>query len=53
MLWTYLWFAQFMLYWYANVPEEVNYFYGRFEYYRWTFHTKKLAPITKIRVLAI
>ena len=37
MLWTYLWFAQFMLYWYANVPEEVNYFYGRFEYYRWTF----------------
>ena len=37
MLWTYLWFAQFMLYWYANVPEEVNYFLGRFTYYRWTF----------------
>ncbi|NAW51657.1 quinol:cytochrome C oxidoreductase [Elizabethkingia argentiflava] len=37
MLWTYLWFCQFMLYWYANVPEEVNYFFGRFEYYRWTF----------------
>ncbi len=33
MLWTYTWFAQFMLYWYANVPEEVNYFFGRFEYY--------------------
>ena len=37
MLWTYTWFAQFMLYWYANIPEEVNYFFGRFEYYSWTF----------------
>ncbi|MGA9213308.1 quinol:cytochrome C oxidoreductase [Kaistella sp.] len=37
MLWTYTWFAQFMLYWYANIPEEVNYFYGRFEYYSWAF----------------
>lgn len=37
MLWTYTWFAQFMLYWYANVPEEVNYFFGRFEYYFWVF----------------
>jgi hypothetical protein len=33
MLWTYTWFCQFMLYWYADVPEEVNYFLGRFEYY--------------------
>jgi hypothetical protein len=37
MLWTYTWFAQFMLYWYANVPEEVNYFFGRFEHYRELF----------------
>ncbi|MGC4128249.1 MAG: quinol:cytochrome C oxidoreductase [Bergeyella sp.] len=37
MLWTYTWFAQFMLYWYANIPEEVNYFFGRFEYYAPTF----------------
>jgi len=37
MLWTYTWFCQFMLYWYANVPEEVNYFFGRFEYYAPTF----------------
>ncbi|KIA90011.1 quinol:cytochrome C oxidoreductase [Kaistella jeonii] len=37
MLWTYTWFAQFMLYWYANVPEEVNYFFGRFEYYKSVF----------------
>ncbi|WP_209389591.1 MULTISPECIES: quinol:cytochrome C oxidoreductase [unclassified Chryseobacterium] len=37
MLWTYTWFAQFMLYWYANVPEEVNYFFGRFEHYSSTF----------------
>ncbi len=37
MLWTYTWFAQFMLYWYANVPEEVNYFFGRFQHYGSTF----------------
>ncbi|KQR95345.1 quinol:cytochrome C oxidoreductase [Chryseobacterium sp. Leaf180] len=37
MLWTYTWFAQFMLYWYANVPEEVNYFFGRFQHYGVTF----------------
>lgn len=37
MLWTYTWFAQFMLYWYANIPEEVNYFFGRFEHYSPTF----------------
>ena len=37
MLWTYTWFAQFMLYWYANIPEEVNYFFGRFQYYSFFF----------------
>lgn len=37
MLYTYTWFAQFMLYWYANIAEEVNYFFGRFEYYKPTF----------------
>lgn len=29
VLWTYLWFSQFMLYWYADIPEEVSYFYMR------------------------
>lgn len=37
MLWTYMWFSQFMLYWYANIPEEVNYFFARFQHYRTTF----------------
>jgi hypothetical protein len=26
IFWTYLWFSQFMLIWYANIPEEVIYF---------------------------
>src|SRR5690606_19283061 len=26
ILWTYLWFCQFMLQWYADIPEEVQYF---------------------------
>ena len=26
VFWTYLWFSQFMLIWYANIPEEVTYF---------------------------
>jgi len=32
-LWTYLWFSQFMLIWYSNIPEEVTYFVTRFENY--------------------
>ncbi|HZZ74715.1 MAG TPA: quinol:cytochrome C oxidoreductase, partial [Puia sp.] len=31
IFWTYLWFAQFMLIWYANIPEETVYFRSRFE----------------------
>jgi hypothetical protein len=34
MLWSYLWFAQFMLIWYANVPEETAYYMVRFEDYK-------------------
>ncbi len=29
IFWTYLFFAQFMLQWYANIPEETAYFYPR------------------------
>ena len=29
IFWTYVWFAQFMLIWYANLPEETVYFYKR------------------------
>lgn len=28
-LWTYLYFSQFMLIWYSNIPEEVTYFQAR------------------------
>lgn len=34
MLWSYLWFSQFMLIWYANVPEETIYYMTRFENYK-------------------
>lgn len=30
IFWTYLWFSQFMLIWYANIPEETVYFQIRF-----------------------
>ncbi len=33
VFWTYLWFAQFMLIWYANMPEETTYFALRFKEY--------------------
>ena len=29
IFWTYLWFAQYMLIWYANIPEETSYFIPR------------------------
>jgi hypothetical protein len=37
IFWTYLWFAQFMLIWYANLPEEVTYFMIRFDHYKGLF----------------
>lgn len=38
-LWTYLYFSQFMLIWYSDIPEEVIYFQQRWENYKglmWT-----------------
>ncbi|NER12680.1 quinol:cytochrome C oxidoreductase [Leptobacterium flavescens] len=37
IFWTYLWFSQFMLIWYADIPEEVTYFVTRFEDYKLPF----------------
>ena len=34
IFWTYLWFSQFMLIWYANLPEEVVYYQLRWEQFR-------------------
>lgn len=36
-LWSYLWFSQFMLIWYSNIPEEIIYFRDRIEHYPWLF----------------
>ena len=37
IFWTYLWFSQFMLIWYSNIPEEVTYFITRMEDYSLPF----------------
>ena len=37
IFWTYLWFGQFMLIWYANMPEEVTYFIIRIQEYNLLF----------------
>ena len=34
IFWTYLWFSQFMLIWYANLPEEVVYFQTRWRLFK-------------------
>jgi len=31
IFWTYLWFDQFMLQWYANIPEDTNFWVKRFD----------------------
>ena len=39
ILWSYLFFSQFMLIWYADIPEEVTYYIARFTDYKgilWT-----------------
>ncbi|MFS4466915.1 quinol:cytochrome C oxidoreductase [Maribacter sp. 2210JD10-5] len=37
IFWTYLWFSQFMLIWYSNIPEEVTYYVTRIQDYRLPF----------------
>lgn len=37
IFWMYLWFSQFMLIWYANIPEETFYFIKRVENYKMLF----------------
>ncbi|NDK54579.1 quinol:cytochrome C oxidoreductase [Pontibacter fetidus] len=38
IFWTYIWFSQFMLIWYANIPEESIYFLDRLDpHYKWIF----------------
>jgi hypothetical protein len=48
IFWTYLWFSQFMLIWYANLPEEVVYYQVRWENFKilWisNFFINFLAP---------
>jgi len=38
IFWTYLWFDQFMLIWYANIPEETTYFFTRLHHYTVLFY---------------
>ncbi|MCC9138295.1 quinol:cytochrome C oxidoreductase [Pontibacter silvestris] len=46
IFWTYIWFSQFLLYWYANMPEEVIYFLERLGgnegHYKWIFFVNLL-----------
>ena len=37
IFWTYLWFSQYMLIWYANIPEETYYFNYRLDNYKGMF----------------
>ncbi|WP_086477037.1 MULTISPECIES: quinol:cytochrome C oxidoreductase [Arenibacter] len=37
IFWAYLWFSQFLLIWYANIPEEVTYFVTRIADYKVPF----------------
>lgn len=36
-LWSYLWFSQFMLIWYANIPEETPYHIMRIEHFKFLY----------------
>ncbi|MEY3085322.1 MAG: hypothetical protein RL037_1502, partial [Bacteroidota bacterium] len=40
-LWSYMWFSQFMLIWYANIPEETTYYLTRIEHYQGLYFGKQ------------
>ncbi|MBG0781759.1 MAG: quinol:cytochrome C oxidoreductase [Bacteroidales bacterium] len=37
IFWAYLWFSQYLLIWYANIPEETIYFYERLNHFDTVF----------------
>lgn len=37
VFWMYLWYSQFMLIWYGNLPEETIYYFNRIQQYEWLF----------------
>jgi hypothetical protein len=39
VFWTYLWFSQYMLIWYSDIPEETPYYLARFGEYKTLFIT--------------
>jgi hypothetical protein len=49
IFWSYLWFCQFMLIWYSNIPEEVTYYTMRFDHFSglflFTFLINFLVPL--------
>lgn len=48
VFWAYVSFSQFMLYWYANIPEEVEFFYHRLDHgWEWVSYA---IPITNFFV---
>lgn len=42
VFWTYLWFSQYMLIWYGNIPEETIYFHTRLHEYPVLFYANIL-----------
>ncbi len=37
VFWAYIWVSQYLLIWYANIPEETIYYYNRFQDYKFLF----------------
>ncbi|MFM2376760.1 MAG: hypothetical protein RLZZ165_1857 [Bacteroidota bacterium] len=37
IFWAYIWLSQYLLIWYANIPEETIYYYNRFQDYKLLF----------------
>jgi hypothetical protein len=37
IFWTYIWLSQYLLIWYAHIPEEMSYYQIRFEEYKFNF----------------
>ena len=37
VFWAYIWISQYLLIWYANIPEETIYYWNRFQDYKFLF----------------
>ena len=50
VFWAYIWFCQFMLIWYSNIPEETGHYFARWEHPTWFWISFVINPLLNFAI---